>query len=124
MFGSFDVDGVHRRTVRLRQRIDLRHMLADEAPIGSILRLGVAAERHGLGSRRKLAERGGLARCMLDHALLDGDLARRNLPGLGRCGDDAGAGFSARLAQLLPRVGHGGRAAGALDAKGAVGVQA
>src|ERR1700730_6484120 len=89
-------------------------MFADQAPITRVLWLRLSFDRDRLCQSGQLAERRRLARGMSDDALLDGDALGIDVPLLGGRSDETGSRLRARIAKLLPRIGHGARAAGAL----------
>ncbi len=121
--GAAHVKRVFGRAVGLHDIVDAVDLRADQREILGVLQLDVVGHRLLGGGLRELAEGGPLAGLVGEHALLHLDLVGRHLPGVDGGLHEHGAGGGAGLAQLVPAVVHGGRAAGSLHAEGEIGVE-
>ena len=109
--GELDVERIDGAAVNLLARVDLGELLADIAPAARVFRLRRARQRDAAGALGELPERGAAPRGVAGDAVLDRDLVGLDAPRLRRGGDEAGARFGSGAAQLVPGIGHGGRAA-------------
>ena len=113
--GELHVLRVNRRAVRLGAGVGARQSPADQGEILRVLELHVLRDRNLGRARRELAEGRLAVRRLVHHrAARDRDRVRRDVPALGRRGEQHRSRRGARLAHLLVRICERGAAARAL----------